>query len=72
MSLPDCLECVDPLGIFLSDLHYFPEASLSDNLKQIKRLDCEWFIAQLLKINFEMERARAVGSCVPLICGMLK
>ena len=72
MSFPDCLERVHSLRILLSDLHYFPEASLSNHLKQIERLDCEGFIAQLFKVDFQMEGAGAIGRCVPLVCGVLQ
>lgn len=72
VGLPDRLERVDPLRIFLPDLHDFAEAALPNDLEQIELLDGEGFVAGGLEVDLEMERARAGCRAVPLIGCVLR
>jgi hypothetical protein len=67
MRLPNSLEGVDPLCVLLPNLHHFPKAPLTDHFEQIECFDREQLVAELLKVDFEVERAGTVGRCVPLV-----
>ena len=67
VGFPDSLERVDPLGIFLPDLHDFTEATLSDDLEQVELFDGKGLVPRRLEVELEVERAGTCGSVVPLI-----
>lgn len=39
MRLPDSLECVNTLSVFLPDLHNFSEGPFADDLEEVESLD---------------------------------
>lgn len=71
MGFTDRFEGVYSLGIFLANLHYFPEATLSNDLEEVKRFYGESFVADGLEVDLKVERSRASCRAVPLIGGML-
>lgn len=71
MSLPDSLERIYSLCVFLPDLHNFSKAAFSYDLQQIKGLNCERFVSNWFEVYFEMERPKASCGAVPLVRGVL-
>ncbi len=71
VGFPDRLERVDPLCVFLPNLHHFTKAALANDLQQVKLLDGQRLMSSRLEVNLQVERALARCSSVPLIGCML-
>ena len=56
VCLPDCLERIYSLCIFLPHLHHFSKTALPNDFEQIEGFDRQRFASDGAEIYFEMER----------------
>lgn len=71
VCLADSLESIDSLSILLADLHNLSEATLANDLEQIKGFNSQSLVSERLVVNFEMEGSGSGCSSVPLLRGVL-
>ena len=71
VGLPDGLESIYSLRVFLAYLHHFSKAALPDDFEQIESINCQRFGSNRAEIYLEVEGTGTRSSAVPLVGSML-
>lgn len=67
MGFSNRLESIYPLRILFAYLHHFTKAPFANHFQQIECIDGQRLVPYWSVVDFEVKRASAGGSDVPLI-----